>query len=160
MHAGRLRGFLTSYSKFWLCSIWEISGVLSIPESACRSSAAVGREDDAITATKSRNRLHTDQSQEIVNIASTYNMQPGPIIVISHVHQKWSSTRLDVPRALQGSAYLINQTLGPLVRARAAYCSLLTNEFSPEGLRCYFGGNGASKYTKNHLFHCRISTLL
>ena len=63
--------------------------MLSIPESACRSSAAaVGREDDAITTTKSRNRLHTDQSQEAKNIASTYNTQPGPIIVIGHVRQK------------------------------------------------------------------------
>jgi hypothetical protein len=36
-------------------------------------------------------------------------------------------------------------------------------EFSTEGLRAYghsFGANGASKYTKNHLFYCRISTLL
>jgi len=37
------------------------------------------------------------------------------------------------------------------------------NEFSTKGLRAYgrrFGGNGASKHTKSHLFHCRISTLL
>jgi len=55
--------------------------VLSIPESACRSSAvAVGREDDAITTTKSRNRLHTDQGQEAVNIASTYNTQPDRLL--------------------------------------------------------------------------------
>jgi len=44
-----------------------------------------------------------------------------------------------------------------------AYCSLSTNEFSTEGLRAHgssLGENRASKYTKNHLFHCRISTLL
>jgi hypothetical protein len=37
-----------------------------------------------------------------------------------------------------------------------AYCSLLTNEFSPKSLRAYrrrFGRNGASKYPQNHLFH-------
>ena len=36
------------------------------------------------------------------------------------------------------------------------YCSLF-NGFSTEGLRAYrrrFSGNEASKYTKNHLFHC------
>jgi hypothetical protein len=53
----------------------------------------------------------------------------------------------------------MNQTLGgPLVRAlraRAAYCSLLTNEFSTEGLRAYghsFGGNGALNTPKVTFF--------
>jgi len=42
------------------------------------------------------------------------------------------------------------------------YCSLF-NGFSTDGLRAYrcrFSGNKASIYTKNYLFHCRISTLL
>ena len=41
--------------------------------------------------------------------------------------------------------------------------SLLTNEFSTKSPRAYgprFGGNEASKCIKNHLFHCRILTLL
>ena len=50
-----------------------------------------------------------------------------------------------VQTALAHGGYFINQTPGgSLVRALRAYCSLLTNEFSPESLRAYgrpFGGN-------------------
>ena len=72
-----------------------------------------------------------------------------------------------------GVFYLINQTLGGrLVRALRARAGilLLINQpnFPPRvweliGLRAYrprFGGNRASKYTKNHLFHCCILTIL
>ena len=64
-------------------------------------------------------------------------------------------------------SYLVNQTLGGLlVRALRAWAGilLLINQLNlPESLKAYgprFGGNGTLKYTRNHIFYCRISTLL
>ena len=59
-------------------------------------------------------------------------------------------TKLSLEQVL---SYLINQTDG----------GTCTHAPYPKELRVYgpsFGGNGASKYTENHLFYCHISTLL